>query len=108
MINIYDKEIKKINFIDYSLFVIFFPQLIAGPIMKYLDLVPQFNKKKNLIFNLSNFNIGMIILFIGFIKKIIFANYLGNFVDSSYEDIDSLNHISCLDCFLCIYISILL
>ena len=35
----------------------------------------------------------MIILFIGFIKKIIFANYLGNFVDSSYEDIDSLNHI---------------
>ena len=68
LINIYDKEIKKINFIDYSLFVIFFPQLIAGPIMKYLDLVPQFNKKENLIFNLNNF-IGMIILFIGFIKN---------------------------------------
>ena len=93
LINIYDKEIKKINFIDYSLFVIFFPQLIAGPIMKYLDLVPQFNKKENLIFNLNNFNIGMIILFIGFIKKIIFANYLSNFVDSSYEDIDSLNQV---------------
>ena len=37
--------------------------------MKYLDLVPQFNKKENLIFNLNNFNIGMIILFIGFIKN---------------------------------------
>ena len=43
LVNCYDKEIKYVKFIDYSLFISFFPQLVAGPIVNFNDMVPQFN-----------------------------------------------------------------
>jgi len=95
LINVYDHEIKEINFIDYFLFIIFFPQLVAGPIMKYLDLVPQFNRSNLLFFNRNYFLVGLILIIIGLIKKIIFANYLGQFVDSGYNNLPDLNILHC-------------
>ena len=46
LVDCYDGNIKKINFTKFSLFIIFFPQLIAGPIVKYNEMMPQFISKK--------------------------------------------------------------
>lgn len=94
LVNVYDDEILDVKAKEFFLFIVFFPQLIAGPIVKYKHMIPQFNDKKNYIFNSTNFNIGLIVLLIGLIKKIYFADTLGEFVDNGYNNIDQLNLIS--------------
>jgi len=91
LINCYDNEITKIKFKDYFLFIVYFPQLIAGPIVMYKKMIPQFSDQNNLIFNRKNFNLGLIILVIGLTKKIIFADTLGLFVDQTHNNLENLN-----------------
>ena len=94
LINVYDQEISIVKAKDFFLFIIFFPQLIAGPIVKFNNMMPQFNKNKNYIFNKRNFIIGLIILLIGLVKKIYFAGTLSEFVDIGHENINDLKFIS--------------
>ncbi len=94
LVNVYDEEILDIKARDFFLFIIFFPQLIAGPIVKYKYMMPQFNDKNNQFFNKRNFSIGLFIFFIGFVKKVYFADTLSNFVDIGHENIDELSFLS--------------
>ena len=94
LVNVYDEDILDVKAKDFFLFIIFFPQLIAGPIVKYSKMMPQFNNKANYLFNKKNFMIGLIILFIGLVKKIYFAGTLSEFVDLGHENINDLKFIS--------------
>ena len=94
LINVYDEDILDVKMKDFFLFVIFFPQLIAGPIVKYNNMMPQFSDENNKWFNKRNFIIGLIILFIGLIKKIYFAGTLSEFVDVGHENISELGFLS--------------
>jgi D-alanyl-lipoteichoic acid acyltransferase DltB (MBOAT superfamily) len=94
LVNCYDEQIKKINLKDYFLFSIFFPPLIAGPIIMYNHIVNQFNTTKINIFNSNFFNIGLMIFFIGLIKKFFFADILGEYVDSNLSNLDNLNNLN--------------
>ena len=94
LINVYDEDILDVKMKDFFLFIIFFPQLIAGPIVKYNNMMPQFSNEKNKWFNKRNFIIGLIILFIGLIKKIYFAGTLSEFVDIGHENINELGFLS--------------
>lgn len=88
----------KYSFLNYILFVTFFPQLIAGPIVHHAQMMPQFAKltiKKNLIF--KNFLMGSSIFIIGLFKKIIFADNMALIVDPVY-DANNLNlHLSVIE-----------
>ena len=46
MVDSWRGETKEYNFVDYALFVTFFPQLIAGPIVLHNEILPQFEDKK--------------------------------------------------------------
>lgn len=94
LINVYDDEILDVKMKDFFLFVVFFPQLIAGPIVKYNNMMPQFSNENNKWFNKRNFIIGLIVLFIGLIKKIYFAGTLSEFVDVGHENINELGFLS--------------
>jgi len=94
LVNCYDKEIDYLKFKDFFLFIIFFPQLIAGPIVRYNYMHPQFKEKLNKVFNYSNFSLGFIILIIGLIKKTIFADGLSIYVDYGFENYKDLDFIS--------------
>ena len=94
LVNVYDEEIFDVKAKDFFLFIIFFPQLIAGPIVRYKHMIPQFNNEANLFFNKKNFTIGFVILFIGFIKKVYFADTLSQYVDLGYNEIQNLNFFS--------------
>ena len=60
---------KEYDFVSYSLFVTFFPQLIAGPIVHHKDVMPQFDKVENQKFNAFNFSKGLYVFFMGLAKK---------------------------------------
>ena len=78
------KNLEKIDFYRYSLFVVFFPQLIAGPITRFDNFYPQlFFFKKNQFF--KNISIGISIFSLGLFKKVCIADNLGNYVDAMYS-----------------------
>ncbi|MBK1990341.1 MBOAT family protein [Sphaerospermopsis aphanizomenoides BCCUSP55] len=74
LVDSYRGNTKNYNLLDYSLFVIFFPQLIAGPIVHHGDIVPQFAAKKDNKINWENISIGVTIFALGLFKKVIFAD----------------------------------
>ena len=62
------------SFLDYALFITFFPQLIAGPIVHHKEMMPQFSSAKNLLINNRNIALGIFIFITGLFKKIVIAD----------------------------------
>lgn len=78
-------EIKEFRFLDYCLFVTFFPQLIAGPIVQHKQIIPQFANHHKLNVSSGNFSIGITIFFIGLFKKIVFADSIAVYANASFD-----------------------
>lgn len=74
---------KKINykFVDYALFVTFFPQLIAGPIVLHSETIPQFEDEKNQKINFENLSKGVYAFALGLGKKVLIADLFGRAVE---------------------------
>ncbi len=71
------------HFGKYALFVSFFPQLVAGPIEKSINLIPQF--KNNIDFNYDRVKNGLLLMGWGFFKKIVIADRLALLVNTVYN-----------------------
>ena len=71
------------NFFKFSLFITFFPQLVAGPIERSRKLMPQLFERHN--FNIENIEAGCKWLAIGFFKKIVVADRLSILVNRVYN-----------------------
>ena len=69
LIDIYKKKIKPTNFINYFFFIIFFPQIISGPILRAKQFIPQINKGL-LIFTYNNIKKGILLILWGYFLKI--------------------------------------
>lgn len=67
----------------YAVYVLFFPQLVAGPIERPQNLLPQLHK--SVIFSFSNAVMGLRLIFLGLIKKILIADNLSPFVEQVYS-----------------------
>lgn len=80
-----DIEVEK-NFVDYSLFVAFFPQLVAGPIERSKRLLGQIKIRHR--FSIDNYIRGMWYILYGFFLKIVIADRIALYVDLVYENID--------------------
>jgi len=80
-VEVYRGELKPVKrFTDFAFFVTFFPQLVAGPIVRATDLIPQLYKQ----YQLTRHEWGLAIFWIlnGLIKKILLADYIAvNFID---------------------------
>ncbi len=83
----YRGEAKQYGFVDYTLFVTFFPQLIAGPIIHHKEMMPQFAKEFTKRERWNNFSVGVSIFCIGFFKKVVIADTLAVYADAGYEAI---------------------
>jgi alginate O-acetyltransferase complex protein AlgI len=81
------------NFLDYSLFVTFFPHLLAGPILHHKEMMPQFANTKVRHFDAKNFSIGLFLFSLGLFKKVIVADPLSVWVDAGYELHDTMTFI---------------
>jgi alginate O-acetyltransferase complex protein AlgI len=74
LVDAYRGETKDYNFLHYMLFVTFFPQLIAGPIVHHSEMMPQFDKDETYKPRWRNLQIGLTILIIGLFKKVVLAD----------------------------------
>lgn len=90
LIDVYRKVTKpENNFGYFALYVSFFPQLVAGPIERANDLLPQLKKPKKLTENDVDYGITRIAW--GFFKKVVVADTVAQFVNFSFGDISSAN-----------------
>lgn len=87
-IDVYKGKIKPTNnFIDFAAFVSFFPQLVAGPIERATNLLPQFYTKRT--FSYANSVIGMRQILWGLVKKVVIADscsYYANEIFNNHQD----------------------
>ncbi len=81
VVDIYRNEIKPVrNLFDYAFFVTYFPQLVAGPIVRAKDFIPQIYEPYSLTKNEFSWSIIQIVK--GLIKKLIFADFIAfHFID---------------------------
>ena len=80
----------------YSLYVMFFPQLVTGPIERPGNLLRQLHEKKT--FEFENISKGMRLIIFGFFIKMVVADHLGEYVDEVYGHLDEYNSWSVLLC----------
>ena len=66
------------NIIDFGCYVVLFPQLIAGPIVRYVDVERELKSRKT---TLEDFRLGLRRFLFGLAKKILIANQLGQFIE---------------------------
>ena len=100
LIDSYRGEIKDYNFIHYMLFVTFFPQLIAGPIVHHAEMMPQFDRDETYKPHLGNIEVGLSIFAIGLFKKVILADYFATYSSPIFDAVDSGMALSMLECWL--------
>jgi len=73
------ETVKNIKFFNTALYISFFPQLVAGPIVRYNDIIYQIRERKE---SISLFNSGVRKFILGLFKKIVFANSCAAIADS--------------------------
>ncbi|MDR2221205.1 MAG: MBOAT family protein [Flavobacteriaceae bacterium] len=85
IIEVYRKEIEPTkNFLDYLFFISFFPQLVAGPIVRAKDFIPQIYSK--VYVSREYVNEGLLLIIGGLLKKAVISDYISiNFVDRVFD-----------------------
>ena len=81
-IDVYRKKIKPAKLLDVALYISFFPQLVAGPIVKAQDFLPQLEQDRRV--TLKGLEAGLQIFIMGMFKKIVLADRLSVFVDDVF------------------------
>lgn len=86
--DIYRGDVKEEkSFLDYALFVSFFPQLVSGPIEKSKDFLPQLKIKHN--FDYDRVKKGLLIMLVGFIYKMVVADRIAIAVNTVYGNLSN-------------------
>jgi D-alanyl-lipoteichoic acid acyltransferase DltB (MBOAT superfamily) len=74
------------GFLDYTLFVSFFPHLIAGPIVRHWEIIPQF-AGRDIRPNLRDIKVGLTLFMIGLFKKVLLADPIGRVADTIFNGV---------------------
>jgi len=91
LIDSYRKEAKEYDFLNYAVFVTFFPHLIAGPILHHKEIMPQFTEAKTKIVNYKNIALGLFLFSIGLFKKVIIADTFAVWATAGFDTATTLN-----------------
>ena len=93
IIDIYYKRIQsERNFVDYSLFVSYFPLLVAGPIERATHLLPQLKVKRE--FNFEKAKEGIYQIVWGLVKKVVIADSCANYANEVFNHYPTMNSLS--------------
>ena len=91
LVDSYEGLVQEKKFLDYALFVTFFPQLIAGPIVHHKEMMPQFENLRNKIINYKNIAKGLFIFSIGLFKKVVIADTFAIWANGGFDKAETLN-----------------
>ncbi|NEO53250.1 MAG: MBOAT family protein [Okeania sp. SIO3B5] len=95
LVDAYRGETRETNYdlLTYSLFVVFFPQLIAGPILRHDELIPQFRQLRSYIFSQKNMALGLSLFSLGLCKKVLIADTISPWVALAFNNAADLSFI---------------
>jgi D-alanyl-lipoteichoic acid acyltransferase DltB (MBOAT superfamily) len=85
LVDVYQRKAEEYDLLRYALFVTFFPQLIAGPIVHHKEMMPQFSNAALARFCTKNFSVGSAIFFVGLFKKVILADSVAPFASNVFN-----------------------
>ena len=85
LVDAYRHEVRGYSLTDYSLFVTFFPQLIAGPIVHHSEGVPQFSGQRAWRPTAADFSVGLTQFSFGLFKKVILADGIAQFANPVFD-----------------------
>ncbi|MBR5566137.1 MAG: MBOAT family protein [Roseburia sp.] len=91
LVDSYRGQTKGYGFIEYALFVVYFPQLIAGPIVLHNEVIPQFRDENRRSVNSENMAKGIYIFALGLAKKVLIADTFGRAVSWGFGTVSSLS-----------------
>lgn len=89
VVDVYRKGEIENNLMNYMLFVTFFPQLIAGPIVHHSSMMPQFSNPDRLGIRSANIAVGVSIFAIGFFKKTVLADGAAQYANPVFQAVDA-------------------
>lgn len=87
LIDSYEIKVREDKFLNYMLFVTFFPHLIAGPLMNHRDMMPQFVRANDLFANQKKIAIGVVVFTIGLAKKLLLADPISEYANILFDDV---------------------
>lgn len=87
LVDTYRGEVKNCPFDEYALFVSFFPQLIAGPIVNHSEMLPQFRARGKEKPDWEKIASGLALFVLGLAKKVLLADTFGAGVDYGYQNL---------------------
>lgn len=85
LVDSYRSETKEYDFLSYALFVTFFPQLIAGPIVHHKEMMPQFATLRAKVKNYRNILLGIFIFSMGLFKKVAIADTFAQYATQGFD-----------------------
>ena len=90
LVDSYRGETREYDFLRYTLFVTFFPQLIAGPIVHHAEMMPQFVAVKNRVRRYRNIAAGLFVFSMGLFKKVVLADHFALFASDGFSHTQTL------------------
>ena len=84
LVDAYKEPGRTRSFMDYALFVTFFPQLVAGPIIHHDELMPQLASDEPYRARMSNLSVGMTMFVLGLFKKVVIADEIAQWPDAVF------------------------
>lgn len=93
LVDSYRGEAKGYSFVDFMLFVTFFPQLLMGPIVHHKDIIPQFHNPFKLLLRWEHISVGLFIFAIGLAKKTLIADPLTVYAQMAFDNAQDLTMI---------------
>ena len=85
LVDCYEGKVERYGFLNYALFVAFFPQLIAGPIVHHKTVTPQFAGPRFACFYAEDIASGLFLFSIGLAKKVLIADALAPLADGVFD-----------------------
>lgn len=103
LVDCYEKIAVDRDFVNYALFVTYFPHLLAGPILHHKDMMKQFSDKSKGIINYENIVKGLFYFFIGLFKKVVIADQFGEWANIGYAQLSDGNLLNFFEAWTTVY-----
>lgn len=87
LIDNYQGKVRERSFVQYILFVSFFPHLLAGPLLHHRQMMPQFSMPENFVLQKVKIATGLLIFMVGLAKKILIADTLNSYLATFYNSL---------------------
>jgi len=91
LVDAYRNEVREMDYLNYTLFVTFFPHLLAGPILHHKEMMPQFDLLQGKVIRYKNLSAGIFLFSMGLFKKVVIADTFAQWANNGFATENTLN-----------------